>query len=331
MKIKNAILVLSLLFFSTNNASASEKNIIITSIKPLYSIVSSIIADSDQAELLITSNQTPHDYQLRPSQIKAMQDASIIFYFDNNFETFMRSTFDILPLKVRKASIIENVNLDILEYREGGSWEEHKDNHTDVDEDDHDDVHEEDHADDHYDTHGDKLLKNKNLHVWLDPENTKKIVDFIVKELSFVYPKNHEIYEENGKKYIKKLNKLDDELNASLIGLQNKPFIVFHDAYQYFEKTYSLKAVGSITFRDDIQSVSPKRIKEIKNKINLTGAKCIFREPQYSDRLINTIAEMTDVKIGTLDPLGSNIQNDKELYFTLMRELADNFKKCLAY
>ena len=317
MKIKNLIFVLTLLIFSTSSISASEKISIITSVKPLHSIVDAIATNSDQVELLVTTNQSPHDYQLKPSQLKAMQNANIIFYFDDNFETFMSSAFDILPPKVRKSSIIEKANLNLLQYRESGAWDKH--------------LHEGDDGHDDHDAHKDEHVDDVNLHVWLDPENAKSIVNYVVKELTFINPKNHEIYEENGKRYIEKLNNLDAELKISLSGLQDKPFIVFHDAYQYFERAFNLNAVGSISLRDDIHSVSPNRIKEIKDKIKKTNAECVFREPQFSDRLINTIAEKADIKVGTLDPLGASLQNDKGLYFTLMRELADNFKKCLTH
>jgi|MEHZ01.6.fsa_nt_MEHZ011666872.1_7 zinc transport system substrate-binding protein len=317
MKIKNLIFVLTLLIFSTSSISASEKISIITSVKPLHSIVDAIATNSDQVELLVTTNQSPHDYQLKPSQLKAMQNANIIFYFDDNFETFMSSAFDILPPKVRKSSIIEKANLNLLQYRESGAWDKH--------------LHEGDDGHDDHDAHKDEHDDDVNLHVWLDPENAKSIVNYVVKELTFINPKNHEIYEENGKRYIEKLNNLDAELKISLSGLQDKPFIVFHDAYQYFERAFNLNAVGSISLRDDIHSVSPNRIKEIKDKIKKTNAECVFREPQFSDRLINTIAEKADIKVGTLDPLGASLQNDKGLYFTLMRELADNFKKCLTH
>ena len=342
MKIKNLIFVLTLLIFSTSSISASEKISIITSVKPLHSIVDAIATNSDQVELLVTTNQSPHDYQLKPSQLKAMQNANIIFYFDDNFETFMSSAFDILPPKVRKSSIIEKANLNLLQYRESGAWDKHlhegddghddHDAHKDEDDDGHD-AHkdEDDDGHDDHDAHKDEHDDDVNLHVWLDPENAKSIVNYVVKELTFINPKNHEIYEENGKRYIEKLNNLDAELKISLSGLQDKPFIVFHDAYQYFERAFNLNAVGSISLRDDIHSVSPNRIKEIKDKIKKTNAECVFREPQFSDRLINTIAEKADIKVGTLDPLGASLQNDKGLYFTLMRELADNFKKCLTH
>ena len=327
MKIKNLIFVLTLLIFSTSSISASEKISIITSVKPLHSIVDAIATNSDQVELLVTTNQSPHDYQLKPSQLKAMQNANIIFYFDDNFETFMSSAFDILPPKVRKSSIIEKANLNLLQYRESGAWDKHL-HEGDDGHDDHD-AHKDE--DDDHDAHKDEHDDDVNLHVWLDPENAKSIVNYVVKELTFINPKNHEIYEENGKRYIEKLNNLDAELKISLSGLQDKPFIVFHDAYQYFERAFNLNAVGSISLRDDIHSVSPNRIKEIKDKIKKTNAECVFREPQFSDRLINTIAEKADIKVGTLDPLGASLQNDKGLYFTLMRELADNFKKCLTH
>ena len=342
MKIKNLIFVLTLLIFSTSSISASEKISIITSVKPLHSIVDAIATNSDQVELLVTTNQSPHDYQLKPSQLKAMQNANIIFYFDDNFETFMSSAFDILPPKVRKSSIIEKANLNLLQYRESGAWDKHlhegddghddHDAHKDEDDDGHD-AHKDEGDDGHddHDAHKDEHDDDVNLHVWLDPENAKSIVNYVVKELTFINPKNHEIYEENGKRYIEKLNNLDAELKISLSGLQDKPFIVFHDAYQYFERAFNLNAVGSISLRDDIHSVSPNRIKEIKDKIKKTNAECVFREPQFSDRLINTIAEKADIKVGTLDPLGASLQNDKGLYFTLMRELADNFKKCLTH
>ena len=331
MKIKNLIFVLTLLIFSTSSISASEKISIITSVKPLHSIVDAISTNSDQVELLVTTNQSPHDYQLKPSQLKAMQNANIIFYFDDNFETFMSSAFDILPPKVRKSSIIEKANLNLLQYRESGAWDKHL-HEGDDGHDDHDDhKDEDDDGHDDHDAHKDEHDDDVNLHVWLDPENAKSIVNYVVKELTFINPKNHEIYEENGKRYIEKLNNLDAELKISLSGLQDKPFIVFHDAYQYFERAFNLNAVGSISLRDDIHSVSPNRIKEIKDKIKKTNAECVFREPQFSDRLINTIAEKADIKVGTLDPLGASLQNDKGLYFTLMRELADNFKKCLTH
>ena len=128
--------------------------------------------------------------------------------------------------------------------------------------------------------------------------------------------------------FIKKIKVLDADLKASLQGLQNQPFIVFHDAYQYFERAYGLRGVGSIIFDPD-RSPSPNRIREVRAKLQQTGARCVFREPQFSDRLIKTVTEGSSTKTGILDPLGAKLKDGETLYFNLMRNLADGLKGCL--
>ena len=167
-----------------------------------------------------------------------------------------------------------------------------------------------------------------DMHVWLDPKQAMKMVKSIAHELGHIYPQNHDIYETNAHHMIEKLTALDKELKESLFSVKNKPFVVFHDAYQYFENAYELTAVGSITVEPHIPP-SPNRIKEIHNKLREKQAKCLFREPQFSDRLINTIIEGTNTKRGVLDPLGANLKDGPELYINLLRDLAKNLKKCL--
>jgi zinc transport system substrate-binding protein len=111
-------------------------------------------------------------------------------------------------------------------------------------------------------------------------------------------------------------------------GLENKSFIVFHDAYQYFEKAYNLKAVGSITLEPD-ESPSPKRIKEIRHKLIESEVKCVFREPQFSDRLVNVAIEGSSAKSGTLDPLGTDLMVGEGLYLELLKNLGLSLKQGL--
>ena len=105
------------------------------------------------------------------------------------------------------------------------------------------------------------------------------------------------------------------------------PFIVFHDAYQYFEKHYGLNGVGSITF-DPHDFPSPKRLKEIRGKLNEMSAACVFSEPQFSDRLVRTVIKGTSAKTALIDPLGANIKDGPNLYFELLSEMAGSFKRC---
>jgi zinc transport system substrate-binding protein len=333
MKIKNVALLFILSLFIPGHGQAAETGDVVVTIKPLHSLVSGVMGDTGSARLLVTGNASPHDFQLKPSQVKAMSHASAIFYIDDSFETFLHGVFETLPKSVRRSAMAKKAGLTVLFHRKGGAWDAHDhdghDEHGHKEEHHHDGHDEHGHKEEHHhDAHDDHHDKYDDMHVWLDPENARKIVKFIVRELSEVYPENRDAYKANAQEYIKKINALDVELKTSLKGLQNKAFVVFHDAYQYFERAYSLSGVGSITFIPGV-SPPPSRIREVREKLRQTGAKCVFREPQFSDRLVNTVAEGTNARGGTLDPLGADLAAGEELYFSLMRNLASNLKQCL--
>ncbi len=354
---------------------------VMVTIKPLHSLVSGVMGSTGQAGLIVDDAVSPHDFQLKPSQVKAVQDARVIFYIDNDFETFLRRAFDITSEDVRKVAVAGLDGLKTYSIREGGGWEGHahdhhghEDEHDDHDDhdkhghDDHDDHDKHDHdkhAHDDHDDHGkhdhdkhahedhdehDKHDHDKHahedhdehdkhahedhedhetdLHLWLDPANAKVMVDHIAQELSAIYPENASVYTENASSYTKRLDALHTELQSSLRNVQDKPYVVFHDAYQYFEAAYGLNAVGSITFQPD-ESPSPARLQEVSQRIKETGATCVFKEPQFSDRLVRVVVEGTSARSGTLDPLGAGLENGPDLYIALLEDLASNLRSCL--
>ena len=221
----------------------------------------------------------------------------------------MEKAFDSIPSNVVKVPVAEKARLKLLPYREGGPWEEDK-------HEGHDHGHE-----GHHDEGG------GDMHVWLDPDNAIQMIKAITRELSKVYPENRDIYKANARSYVQKITALDSELSAALSNSKEFPFIVFHDAYQYFEKHYGLNGVGSITF-DPHDFPSPKRLKEIRGKLNEMSAACVFSEPQFSDRLVRTVIKGTSAKTALIDPLGSTIKDGPNLYFELLSEMAGSFKRC---
>ena len=354
---------------------------VMVTIKPLHSLVSGVMGSTGQAGLIVDDAVSPHDFQLKPSQVKAVQDARVIFYIDNDFETFLRRAFDITSEDVRKVAVAGLDGLKTYSIREGGGWEGHAhdhhghedehddhddhdkhghDDHDDHDKHDHDkhghddhddhDKHDHDkHAHDDHDDHGkhdhdkhahedhdehdkhaheDHEDHETDLHLWLDPANAKVMVDHIAQELSAIYPENASVYTENASAYGKRLDALHTELQNSLSTVQDKPYVVFHDAYQYFEAAYGLNAVGSITFEPH-ESPSPSRLQEVSQRIKETGATCVFKEPQFSDRLVRVVVEGTSARSGTLDPLGAGLENGAELYVNLLQNLAGNLRTCL--
>lgn len=333
MKTISTILILLLSCILSGHAWSKNTSGIVVTIKPLHSLVSGVLGETGKAELLLADNTSPHDFHLKPSQVTSLNKAKLVFYIDDSFETFLQDAFKALPETVRKAAVAQNSGLELRNFREGGAWDSHAHDHHGKDEH-HDENHKDNghkkehkdkhHADEkHHDDHDEH-----DLHVWLDPKNAIRIVNFIARELSAAYPSNKAAYEKNAKDTIAKLEALDKELKTTLAELKDKPFIVFHDAYQYYERAYNLRGVGSITFEPD-ESPSASRISEVRKKLKETKAKCVFREPQFADRLVNTVIEGTDARKGVLDPLGADLENGETLYFALMRNLADNLKQCL--
>ena len=324
--------IIILFVFSSINAFATETTGVISTIQPINSLVSAVIGNTGKTISIIPAEQSPHDFKLKPSDVKVLQNSNIIFYVSNHLESSVTKVFKNLPKNIKLINLMEESGINHLAIRDNAAWERH-DHHGD-DHDDHD-KHGKKHDDhDDHEKHGkkhddhDDHEKEDDVHIWLSPDNAIKIVQKVNKVLSLYFPENSKIYNENTTKFIDKIRNLKMELIKELSPIKNKPYIVFHDAYQYFEKTFELNAVGSVALEGDIAS-SPKQISFIKDKIIKSKASCVFQEPQFDSKLVKIVVEGTNAKIGTLDPLGVNITGNKDFYLQLLTNMAKSLKKCL--
>lgn len=281
---------------------------VMASIKPLHSLVAGVMQGVDTPELLVSGQQSPHDFQFKPSQIGQLHHAKLVFYMDDTYETFLARGLQSAPDSVRPIALSTSKDIALLPLRKGGVWEAH-------------DEHHEEHQDEHHDEHTD-------MHVWLNPQNAIAMTRTIADTLSETYPKYTSVFMRNATAQIAAISALDKEITNKLKNLEDKPFIVFHDAYQYFERHYRINGVGSITFEPS-ESPTPSRIQDIREKIITSGATCVFREPYVSQKLINIVTEDRPVHFATLDPEGTSLPPSPSLYFTLMRQIADNVYHCL--
>ena len=312
--------ILALFICTGVNVFATETTGVISTIQPINSLVSAVIGNTGKSITIIPSEQSPHDFKLKPSDVKVLQNGNIIFYVSNHLESSITKVFKNLPKNIKLINLMEESGVNHLAIRDNDAWERH-DHHGHDDHDDHD-KHGKKH-DDH-----DDHEKEDDVHVWLSPDNAIKIVQKVNKVLSLYFPENSKIYNDNTTKFIDKIRNLKMELVKELSPIKNKPYIVFHDAYQYFEKTFELNAVGSVALEGDIAS-SPKQISFIKDKIVKSKALCVFQEPQFDSKLVKIVVEGTDAKIGTLDPLGVNISENKDFYLQLITNMAKSLKECL--
>ena len=231
--------------------------------------------------------------------------------------------------------------------------DEHKDDHGDDHAKGEEDDHEDDHAmgkeDDHDHDHGEKVAGAHgdededvhvhhededehghgefNMHVWLDPENAEVIVGAMADALARLDPEREGLYRENEAALKSRLHALDEELRDAYAPVGDRGFIVFHDAWQYLDTHYGLRAVGSVTVTPD-QAPGAARLAEIREKITGAEATCVFAEPQFEPRLVRTLVEGTGAATGTLDPLGAALEDGPDLYFDLMRANARAFRAC---
>ena len=364
--------IIILILFSSSNLFAADTKGVITTIQPINSLVSAVIGDTGKTISLIPADISPHEYKLKPSDAKKMQEANIIFFVSNHLESSVTKVFKNLPKNIKIINLLEETGIEHLAIRDNEAWERH-DHHGHDDHDDHDkhakkhddhddhDKHGKKHDDhDDHDKHGkkhddhddhDKHAKKHDdhddhdkhgkkhddhddheskddVHIWLSPDNAIKIVEKVNKELTLLFPDNASKYSENSNKMIDKIQKLKNELAKDLAPIKGKPYVVFHDAYQYFEKTFDLNAVGSVALEGDIAS-SPKQISFIKDKIKKLNASCVFQEPQFDSKLVKIVVEGTNAQIGTLDPLGVNISGKENFYIQLLKNMAKSLKECL--
>lgn len=322
-------LLLAVLLSSTAFAAHADVKAV-ASIKPVHSLVAAVMEGVGEPGLIVEGAGSPHTYALKPSQAQMLQNADIVFWVGHELEAFLEKPLETIGAKATAVELLDSHGLVRLGFREGGTFEKHR--HDDGDEHDHEETAETDHDHDHEETaeaeheHGHEEF---DTHVWLDPENARAMVHEIEETLAKADPENAAKYEANARAVSGRLDALIKEVSADLEPVKDKPFIVFHDAYQYFENRFGITAAGSITVSPEVMP-GAERIGEIRAKVQETDAACVFSEPQFEPKLVSTVTEGTQARSGVLDPLGADLDNGPSLYFEIIRNMAASIKSCLS-
>ena len=310
---------------------------VVTSIKPLHSLTSYIMEGVGEPDLIIDGVASPHNFQIKPSHAKMLQKADLVIWVGEDLESFLPSALKSIPKNAVVFELLDQSGLKKLKFREKNIFEGHDDHdehgHDEhaKKEDDHDDhghdekaKKEDDHDDHGHDEHG-HAHGEYDPHIWLDPSNAKVIVKKITNQLSKIDKDNSSVYKANSKKLLKDLDGLIKEVKNEIN--KDASFVVFHDAYQYFEKRFGINVIGALTVNPDVMP-GAEQLSEIREVIEHEKAKCIFSEPQFNPNIINSIASDTGVKTGVLDPLGANINKGKNMYFQLIKDMSSSLKDC---
>ena len=335
---KSIFIILVPLFFSFN--ARAEVNVV-TTIKPLHSLISSVMEGVGKPSLIIEGTNNPHTFVFKPSHAEMIENADIVFWIGEDLEAFMEKPLESLAKNAKTISFMDLASIEKLKFREQNIFDDHDDHghddhddhgHKDDDHDDHDDHdgHDDEHDghddhDDHAGHHDGHNHGEFDAHIWLDPANAKEMVLEISHELSELDPSNKSKYEDNASKTIVALDKLIEEVDKSLS--KDISYIVFDDAYQYFEKRFGVIPAGALTLNPDVLP-GAKQIADIQDVINDKGIKCIFSEPQYNPKIIETLGNDMNISTGVMDPLGAYIDAGPSMYSDLINGIANSIKDC---
>ncbi len=296
---------------------------VVASIKPVHSLVAAVMEGVGTPALIVRGAGSEHVHSLRPSDAEALEKASVVFRVGEGMETFLNGPLKTLAAGARVVSLEDAPDLETLAFREGGPFEAHA--HGEGHDRDDGDAHEsEGHGHDH-----DHDRDAHDLHIWLDPLNARAMVAEIARVLAEADPGNAMRYLANAQAYSARIDALAAEIGALVEPVRRRPAVVFHDAYQYFEKRFGVNVVGSITVSPEVMP-GAQRLSEIRDKVRELDAACVFSEPQFEPRLVAVVIEGTDARTGVLDPLGAEIPDGPDLYLTLMRNLAGSLAACLS-
>ncbi len=307
MKNKHAILLFTFLCL-INNIALAKKLDILTTIRPLYGLVHGVSGDKNYIHVLIEQNQSPHSYNVKPSDIRKIHSANITFMVDDSFEFSLASYLEKNPLIHEVVKFSLNPQIALLRNRQEIDLQELT--HTDQSNHSH---------------HHDQF--DYDMHFWLDPNIAQIMVKQIANKLGELDPENANYYWNNALQYNATLQKLDLKIKAMFLR-SNKPFIVFHDAYQYFSNHYNLENVGVVMINHNI-TPGVRTLQKLQEIIKTRNAKCIFAEPQFSSNVIKKIADTTNIKVGIIDSEYGDVNiRDKNIFLDILESIANNMLEC---
>jgi zinc transport system substrate-binding protein len=272
--------------------------IVAVDIPPVASLVHQVMGDLGQPRLIMPTEVSPHSYAMRPSQARTLQHADIVFWVGRDLTVGLARAIKALATNAVSVSLIDVPGITLLSFRHGATFETHGHN------------------------------SGTDPHVWLDPENAQAWLEVIAIELAKLDPDNASSYFHRARVGKDALTELIHHLSGQLARIRGRPFVVFHDAYQYFEHRFNIRAAGSIVL-SEASDPGPARITEIRDAVKNLEVKCVFAEPQFEPKLVGTVIEGTDARSGILDPLGASLQAGPVLYSQLLRNLVRDLADCL--
>ncbi|NUH64636.1 zinc ABC transporter substrate-binding protein [Sulfitobacter sp. S0837] len=337
----------------------AEAPAVATDIAPVQALVAQVMAGVGAPALIVPPRASPHGYAMRPSEARALSGADLVVWVGPALTPWLAEPLTTLAGNAEHLELMSQPGTQVLAFRQGARFEAHDhgaegvphgaDAHEEHEEDHahddaghaghaHDDADYARHAEDGADheghahdvaDHAGHTHEGVDPHVWLDPRNGQLWLGEIAGALAELDPENAAQYRANAAAAQAELVELETEIAERLAPVKDQPFIVFHDAYHYFEARFDIEAIGAIS-ENDARAPGAARVAALREMVQDSGVKCVFAEPQFNPGLIAAVSEGQGVKTGTLDPIGAELTPGATLYSDLLRGMAESMAACLS-
>jgi zinc transport system substrate-binding protein len=300
--------------FLTSPAALAEVRVL-TSIKPLQLIAAAVQDGVGSPEVLLPPGASPHHYALRPSDVRRVRDVAVLDWIGPDLESFLPRV--LAGRSQPSVAVLDLPGMHLRHYADG---------HADHDDHDHDQSHDEHAVADEHDQ--DHRPGSVDAHLWLLPANARVIATRMAADLSAADPANAARYQANLVAFGKRLEALDQRLKQRLSGVADKPYFVFHEAYDYFEAAYGLQHAGVFSVLGEVQP-GARHVAAMRTRLEQAGPSCVFSEPPLRPRLAETLIAGLPATLAELDTMGNALPVDAHGYETLLGNLAGELAGCL--
>ena len=333
-----------------SSVSLAEVPRVTTDIAPVHGLVSRVMLGLGEPSLVVPAGASPHDHAMRPSEAMALSRADAVFWLGEALTPWMHRAVDELASQAQVIELLDVEGTLVLPFREGVGFEAHHhgedgheeehdnhaqgeagEGHAETHEEGHEVAHDAGHQEhqeqDAHEDHGHEDHEGLDPHAWLAPENARLWLDVIADELSRLDPENAPTYAANAAAGKAEIQTAQAQIAETLSQPQGGGFVVFHDAYQYFEQSFGIQAAGAIAL-SDASDPSPARIAEIQQVVKDHAVRCVFSEPQFNPDLVATVLEGSAAKTVVIDPMGTGLELGAGFYVALLQELGAAMAAC---
>ncbi|KAJ8739750.1 zinc ABC transporter substrate-binding protein ZnuA [Aeromonas veronii] len=288
---------------------------VLTTIKPLGFIAAAITDGVSEPKVLLPTGASPHDFSLRPSDIRNINSADLVVWVGPELEGFMAKPLANHP---HALALTQVEGMPLFNYAT-------QDSHDSHDHDDHDHAAHE-HGD-HDEGHEGHHHEGVDPHIWLGPTQAKVIAKAIASELGKLDPANQARYDANLAAFDTTVDAKDKVIAGQMKAVNEKGYFVFHEAYGYWERHYGMSSKGHFTVSPE-RRPGAKTLVDIRKALEEKQASCIYAEPQFSPAVIESVARNTGAKVLLLDEVGEQVPLGPDGYPQFMQQLADAFAQC---